>query len=108
MLSCQVNPIHKVWKKGYTDNRWLLSLSYSVVYLSYLKNLQLCDCNRQVVRYGVDGHYHAHLDSETHEHPDFPCCHQVPNAGTDNENKCKLCRYVFHHTSALHCIENVK
>ncbi|XP_020602861.1 transmembrane prolyl 4-hydroxylase-like [Orbicella faveolata] len=48
----------------------------------------------QVVRYGVDGHYHAHLDSETHEHPDFPCCHQVPNAGTDNENKCKLCRYV--------------
>jgi len=64
------------------------------------------DCNRQVVRYGVDGHYHAHLDSETHEHPDFPCCHQVPNAGTDNENKCKLCRYVFHHTPTFHCIEN--
>jgi len=47
----------------------------------------------QVVRYGVDGHYHAHLDSETHEHPEIRCCHQTPNVGTDG-TKCKLCRYV--------------
>ena len=47
----------------------------------------------QVVRYGVDGHYHAHLDSETHENPEVRCCHQIPNAGTDGSGaKCKLCR----------------
>ncbi|KAM7450274.1 prolyl 4-hydroxylase [Porites harrisoni] len=49
----------------------------------------------QVVRYGVDGHYHAHLDSETHENPEVRCCHQIPKAGTDGRGaKCKLCRYV--------------
>lgn len=48
----------------------------------------------QVVRYGVDGHYHAHLDSETHEHPEIPCCHQIQGAGMDRERRCKLCRYV--------------
>ena len=48
----------------------------------------------QVVRYGVDGHYHAHLDSETHEHPEIPCCHQIQGAGMDRERRCKLCRYL--------------
>ncbi|XP_067055161.1 transmembrane prolyl 4-hydroxylase-like [Acropora muricata] len=47
----------------------------------------------QVVRYGVDGHYHAHLDSETHDLPEVPCCHQTPAVGTDG-TKCKLCRYI--------------
>lgn len=47
----------------------------------------------QVVRYGVDGHYHAHLDTETHKLPEVPCCHQTPGVGEDS-TKCKLCRYI--------------
>ncbi|KAK2551030.1 Transmembrane prolyl 4-hydroxylase [Acropora cervicornis] len=47
----------------------------------------------QVVRYDVDGHYHAHLDSETHDLLEVPCCHQTPTVGTDG-TKCKLCRYI--------------
>lgn len=77
---------------------------YSVVSFWYFENLQSCDCAQQVVRYGVDGHYHAHLDSETHEFPAVPCCHQVPNAGTDYGSKCKLCRCVF--SSHVHYFEN--
>lgn len=51
----------------------------------------------QVLRYTVDGHYHAHYDTETHEHPEIPCCHQKPviDPSKLGAKRCKLCRWVI-------------
>ena len=48
----------------------------------------------QVVRYGVNGHYHAHFDSETHKRTDVRCCHLHEDiVGTFLKgDSCRLCR----------------
>jgi len=50
----------------------------------------------QVVRYGVNGHYHAHFDSETHKRTDVRCCHLHEDiVGTFLKgDSCRLCRYI--------------
>eukprot|EP00794_Sanderia_malayensis_P018775 gene18775-20666_t len=50
--------------------------------------------NMQVVKYGPDGHYHCHHDSETHERNDVPCCHQKILDHSQEYGKCKLCRFI--------------
>eukprot|EP00112_Aurelia_sp_Birch-Aquarium-sp1_P008210 Seg190.18 transcript_id=Seg190.18/GoldUCD/mRNA.D3Y31 product="Transmembrane prolyl 4-hydroxylase" protein_id=Seg190.18/GoldUCD/D3Y31 len=48
----------------------------------------------QVVRYGPNGHYHSHHDSETHERKDVPCCHQTSIEVVKQYGKCRICRFI--------------
>lgn len=48
----------------------------------------------QVVRYDVNGHYHAHHDSETHTRSDKPCCHLTDTETVLTYGACRLCRFV--------------
>ncbi|XP_046368515.2 transmembrane prolyl 4-hydroxylase-like [Haliotis rufescens] len=48
----------------------------------------------QVVRYGVGGHYHAHMDSGPEMAHGLPCCHQSRDCHPATSRCCQLCRYV--------------
>ena len=47
----------------------------------------------QVVRYGPNGHYNSHHDTETHERADVPCCHHTDVETVKQYGKCRICRY---------------
>ncbi|XP_046842649.1 transmembrane prolyl 4-hydroxylase-like isoform X3 [Xenia sp. Carnegie-2017] len=45
----------------------------------------------QVVHYNINGHYHAHYDSQSNvQFPQYKCCHQ----NLDKLPECRLCRYI--------------
>ena len=52
----------------------------------------------QVVKYGQNGHYNSHHDTETHERTDVPCCHHTDIQTVQQYGKCRICRYSFHAT----------
>jgi len=93
------------FKHRYSNQAWLYMEQWidPTVYNIREKLVQLTGLGReiiyggerlQVVHYKPFGHYHAHMDTETHKEWHIPCCHQQFSDMATTSGKCRICRFL--------------